>query len=81
MGVAEPSVQDFIDECCVLSPEERSWTSTMYEEYLAYCHESDTDPVGRKRFGQMIYSVPGVRQHKYQKNKTQLQGADGICLK
>lgn len=81
MGVAEPSVQDFIEEYCMLSPEEREWTSTMYEKYLSYCRECDLQPVGRKRFGQMIYSVPGVRQHKYQKNKTQLQGADGICLK
>lgn len=81
MGVAEPSVQDFIEEYCMLSPEEREWTSTMYQKYLSYCRECDLQPVGRKRFAQMIYSVPGVRQHKYQKNKTQLQGADGICLK
>ena len=81
MGVAEPSVQDFIEEYCMLSPEEREWTSTMYQKYLSYCRECDLQPVGRKRFAQVIYSVPGVRQHKYQKNKTQLQGADGICLK
>lgn len=81
MGVAEPSVQDFIDECCVLSPEEQAWTSTMYEKYLAYCQEAGLEPVGRKRFGQMIYSVPGVRPHKFQKNHIQLQGADGISLK
>lgn len=81
MGVAEPSVQDFIDEYCLLSPEERSWTSTLFEEYKAYCRENGLEPVGRKRFGQMIYSVPGVRQRKFQKNLTQLQGAEGICLK
>ena len=81
MGVAEPSVQDFIEEYCMLSPEEREWTSTMYEKYLSFCRECDLQPVGRKQFGHLIYTVPGVRQHKYQKNKTQLQGADGICLK
>lgn len=81
MGVAEPSVQDFINECCMLSAEERSWTSELYSEYLRYCQESDIEPVGRKRFGQMIYTVPGVRPHKFQKDHTQLQGADGICLK
>ena len=81
MGVAEPTVQDFINEYCVLSPDEREWTSTLYEEYKAYCRENGLDPVGRKRFGQMIYSIPGVRQHKFQQNLTQLQGADGICLR
>lgn len=81
LGVSNPTVQDFIDEYCMLSPEEREWTSTMYEEYLSYCLEVDEEPVGRKRFGQMIYSIPGVRQRKFQKDHTQLQGANGICLK
>jgi len=81
MGVAEPSVQGFIDEYCVLSSEERAWTSELYSEYLRYCQESDMEPVGRKRFGQMIYTIPGVRPHKFQKDHIQLQGADGICLK
>lgn len=81
MGVSEPSVQDFIDECCILSPEERAWTSTMYEEYLSYCQKSGVEPVGRKKFSQIIYSVPSVRQRKFQENLTQLQGAEGIGLK
>lgn len=81
MGVPESSVQDFIDEYCVLSSEERAWTGELYSEYLRYCQESGNEPVGRKRFGQMIYAVPGVRPHKFQKDHIQLQGADGICLK
>lgn len=81
MGLAEPSVQDFVDEYCVLSSEERAWTSELYKEYLRYCQESSIEPVSRRKFGNMIYTVPGVRSHKFQKNHVQLQGADGICLK
>lgn len=81
MGVADASVQDFIDTCCTLTPEEQEWTSDMYNAYLAYCRESGEYPVGRKHFSQMIYSIPGVHAHKFQKDKTQLQGARGISLK
>lgn len=81
MGVAEASVQDFIDECCKLTPDEQEWTSEMYNAYLAHCRESGAYPVGRKRFSQMIYSIPGVHAQKFQKDHTQLQGARGISLR
>ena len=81
MGVADASVQDFIDACCTLTPEEQEWTSEIYNAYLEYCHESGEYPVGRKRFSQMIYSIPGVHAQKFQKDHTQLQGARGISLK
>ena len=81
MGVADASVQDFIDTCCTLTPEEQEWTSEMYSAYLEYCRESGEYPVGRKRFSQMIYSIPGVHAQKFQKDHTQLQGARGISLR
>lgn len=81
LGIAEASVQDFIDELCDLSPDEQSWTSTLYEAYLGYCKENQMHPVGRKRFSQLIFSIPSVHAHKFQKNHTQLQGARGIALK
>ena len=68
MGVAEASVQDFIDEFCTLNADDREWTSTMYQAYLAHCQENGIMPVGRKRFSQMIYSIPGVYAQKFQKD-------------
>ena len=80
MGTEDTSVQDFIDDCCSLTPEEREWTSEMYEAYLSYCRDNGIYPVGRKRFSQMIYSIPGVHARKFQQNHIQLQGAQGISL-
>lgn len=81
MRTVEPSVQMFVDAVCCISPEEREWTSELHKEYVRYCEENDLEPVSRKKFAPMIYSLPGVHQHKFQKNYVQLQGAEGICLK
>ena len=81
MRAVEPSVQNFIDDMCFLTSEEKEWTSELYKEYVRYCGENDLEPVSRKQFGPMIYALPGVRQHKFQQNHVQLQGAEGICLK
>ena len=81
MRTVEPSVQMFVDAVCCISPEEREWTSELHKEYVQYCEENGLEPVSRKKFAPMIYSLPGVHQHKFQQNYVQLQGAEGICLK
>lgn len=81
MRTVEPSVQMFVDSVCCISPEEREWTSELHKEYVQYCEENGLEPVSRRKFAPMIYSLPGVHQHKFQQNYVQLQGAEGICLK
>lgn len=81
LGRVEPSVQRFVDECCVLSPEERTWTSSLYEEYKKYCAQNGLVDIGRYTFGSEIYDLPGVENHKFQKDYIQRQGAEGICLR
>lgn len=81
MRTVEPSVQMFVDAVCCISPEEREWTSELHKEYVQYCEENGLEPVSRRKFAPMIYSLPGVHQHKFQQNYVQLQGAEGICLK
>ena len=45
------SIQQFVDECCVISPEEASTARDLYIGYIRWCDEKHRSPLLQRNFG------------------------------
>lgn len=81
MQCPDATVQQFLNDSCVLSEEERIWTSELYDQYCAYCHNHDLQAVTERTFSHRIHSMPGTYADKWKSGNTQLRGVRGIGMK
>lgn len=77
----DSSVRCFLEDMCELTPDEKVWTSDLYEQYVQYCCENMMETLTLNQFSRCIHSVPSIQAKKYQQNGIQLQGLFGIGLK
>ena len=81
MQCPDTTVQQFLNASCVLSEEERIWTSELYDHYCEYCHHHGLKAVTERTFTHRIHSMPGTFPDKWKSGSTQLRGIRGIGLK
>ena len=81
IGNPNVSVQNFIEEVCMVSPEFKSWTAELYDQYLEHCKKNEYEPMSRIAFSRYLHSIPGVKSRKFQEQNCRGWGIEGLGLK
>lgn len=74
-------LSDFLEECCILSPEARVFNVDLFASFVDYCARNGLEALSRSRFYDLLSGVPGVYAKRIRIGKENRQGHVGIALK
>ncbi len=74
-------IESFIDDRCILSPELKSSTKTLYDAYINYCKDNCFTPYGMQTFAAAIRNSRNLTKTKITVNGIQSRGFKGIDIK
>jgi putative DNA primase/helicase len=73
------NVIQFIEECCIVTPEQKIFSKALYSEYKEYCMENGTKPLKNINFKKNILESSGVKyDEKLRIGNKVSTGYDGI---
>lgn len=76
------SVEKFVEEMCIFSPEGKVHLRDLWGEYLIYCDENGLEAkINMTQFVQKILCFKGVTRGKFRLNSKPLSGFIGIGMK
>ena len=62
-------LSDFLEECCVMSPDAKIQLSELYKQYTIFCEDNGDRPLTKQKFSRKLESK-GIEKRKYTGNKT-----------
>ncbi len=74
-------IESFIDDRCILSPELKSSTKTLYDAYINYCKDNCFTPYGMQTFAAAIRNSRNLIKTKITVKGIQIRGFKGIDIK
>lgn len=74
-------IQAFIDECCVLGPNERVFNVELYAAFEAFCKRNGLECLSRQRLYELLLGIPHVTGKRIRIGNENRQGHVGIALK
>lgn len=74
------SLQTFIRDCCIISPQARVHNSVLHAAYKKYCAENSLEEYSKQKLYDMLSGIPGVRMKRMRINGISLQDHEGIEL-
>ena len=74
-------IQVFIDECCVLGPNERVFNVELYAAFEAFCKRNGLERLSRTKFYALLSGIPHVIGKRIRIENENRQGHVGIALK
>ena len=74
------SLQTFLRDCCIISPQYRVHNSVLVEAYKRYCKENSLEQYSKQKLYEMLSGIPGISMKRLRINGVSLQGHEGITL-
>lgn len=74
-------IQAFIDERCVLGPNERVFNVELYAAFEAFCKRNGLERLSRTKFYELLSGIPYVTGKRIRIGNENRQGHVGIALK
>lgn len=74
------SVGTFIDDCLIISGEQRVHTCEILELYHYYCQKNGLEELSARDLHMQIQTIPGVKSTRFVKNGENLRGYQGIGI-
>lgn len=74
-------IQAFIDECCVLGPNERVFNTELYAAFEAFCKRNGQECLSRPKFYELLSGIPHVTAKRIRIGTENRQGHVGIASK
>ena len=81
---ADISIQKFVPECCLFSPDVRCFTKDLHDAYLEYCSKYLLDPIlDIKYFSLRLYALYGdnTKRLRWNNGDQNLNALSGITLR
>lgn len=78
---AIPSIEGFVEDSCIISPNLRTGTKELHDHYVAWCSKNNFSPVSVQLFVSKVIESYDLKYARWRENGQQIRGLVGLGLR